>query len=398
MSNLVRKIFYGDDTWVAPAGVTSVTAVSMPINYVVSSANSGSTNASSINIDINNDAYAWGSNVCGALGNGSITVACLPTLVCCGLKWRSISTGGVNKSSAGISTNGDAYAWGSNECGKLGIGSITVQCLPTLVCCGLKWKNITVVAGAGQSTAGITTSGDAYAWGSNECGVLGNGSITAVCLPTLVCCGLKWRQLSGSHGGAGSYMVGLTTTRDAYAWGSNDCGALGIGSISVKCLPTLVCCGLKWRQVSAGAASVIGITTTCDAYAWGQNRCGILGNGSINVACLPTLVCCGLKWRQVSIGDCHAVGITYDGDMYAWGSNACGALGNGSITVACLPTLVCCGLKWRYGLARTQYSLGVTVDGDMFAWGTNVCGVQGNGSITATCLPTLVCCAKTWLP
>lgn len=47
----------------------------------------------------------------------------------------------------------------------------------------------------GTSSFGISIDGDAYGWGTNVCGVLGNGSITVACLPTKVCCGKTWLPL-----------------------------------------------------------------------------------------------------------------------------------------------------------------------------------------------------------
>lgn len=393
--NLVRKVYAADATWTAPGGVTSVTAITIPLNQVLNTNSYTGNNFAAIDSLCNG--YAWGNNICGSLGNGSITVACLPTSISCSFKWRVLSAGW-NCHMTGVITVGDAYAWGSNECGALGVGSITVACLPTLVCCGLKWKTISAGGATNQPvTTGITTAGDGYAWGNNSFGQFGNGSTTTACLPSLICCGFKWKQIFAGS----SHAMGINTLCDAYGWGSNSCGVLGIGTTggTGKCLPVLVCCGIKWKQiVSTGLFTTGGLAVDGTAYAWGSNVCGAVGDGSVTLRNLPVPVSGGLKFKQLAAGGCVMVGITTAGDAYAWGSNVCGALGNGSITVACVPTLVCCGLKWKYINVGLQSVYGITTDGDMYAWGNNNCGQLGNGSITVACLPTLVCCGLKWLP
>lgn len=252
--------------------------------------------------------------------------------------------------------------------------------------------------GPGLFSLGITCDGNMWGWGNG--GALGNADAT-VCQPTLVCCGIKWKYVHASTGGS-SY--GIDTAGNGYAWGSNSCGVLGIGSVTTASLPTPICCNLKWKMFAGtGPTSnsfAIGITCSGDMYAFGNNTNGQFGNGSGgNCACQPTLVCCGIKWKTGAVGpNGTTYGIDFQGNLYAWGVATQGALGNNTTTSTCLPTLVCCAFKWKAIAAACNFAVGITAEGVMYAWGANSCGQIGNNTITQTCQPTQTCCGFSWGP
>lgn len=394
-NNLIKKVFFTDCSWTAPAGVKSVRISALKHAAIRKFA---ATQLSGYVIDANDDMYAWGSNLCGQLGIGSITAQCLPTLVCCGLKWASLAMNSHSSSQVmgGITTTGEAYTWGEGFCGDLGNGTITNACLPTPVSCGFRWKSLNMANGL---AIGIRDNGDAYAWGNNHCSAFGNGTILDVqCLPTpQLCCGLKWRSI----GVGDEFGAGISVDCLGYSWGTNCGGKLGRGDTGPHSQPNLICCGLKWKQLSVGSHHMVGLTVDNLVYAWGCNSCGKLGIGSLTAKCQPVPVClAGVQMRavQVAAGDGYTMAITPEGDAYAWGSNLCGQLGNGSITAACVPTLVCCGIKWHWLSAGNNHSLGMSINGELFTMGSGGCGRLGVGSITPNCLPMLVCCPKTNVP
>jgi len=75
-----------------------------------------------------------------------------------------------------IATDGRVFTWGRNETGQLGLGDVDNRSAPTEV---KALAGIKVVDGAcGKShTVVVTADGNAYAWGSNKHGPLGVGSI-----------------------------------------------------------------------------------------------------------------------------------------------------------------------------------------------------------------------------
>lgn len=80
--------------------------------------------------------YAWGHNVSGQVGCGTIlsTVQPIPKLlhiVLNGKKVVHISCG--DSSSVAVTDNGEVYSWGHNGVGQLGIGNCTSQAEPQKV-------------------------------------------------------------------------------------------------------------------------------------------------------------------------------------------------------------------------------------------------------------------------
>ncbi len=79
-----------------------------------------------------------------------------------------------------------------------------------------------------------------------------------------------------------THTCGTTLGGDAYCWGSNVLGQLGDGnaysSVPVT-TPVRVAGGLSLSSVSVGRHHACGITTAGIAYCWGDNASGTLGTG-----------------------------------------------------------------------------------------------------------------------
>ena len=196
-------------------------------------------------------AYCWGWNVHGELGNGATTNSSSPVAVAGGLKFSAVSAGGDH--TCGITPGGVAYCWGFNYYGELGTGSTTTpqQCsstsaivvplefpcstMPVAVTGGLAF--VAVSAGE-QHSCGLTTSAQAYCWGFNGFGQLGNGSTTDSSSPVAVG-GFNFQSVSAGLGNH-AHSCGLTTGGVAYCWGANYSGQLGNGSTTNSSTPVRV--------------------------------------------------------------------------------------------------------------------------------------------------------------
>jgi choice-of-anchor C domain-containing protein len=85
--------------------------------------------------------------------------------------------------SLALQGDGTVWAWGGNEAGELGDGTITRRFAPVQVQ-GLV-APVAIAAGAAQSLA-VLRGGTAMAWGSNSHGELGDGTTTDRLIPTAV--------------------------------------------------------------------------------------------------------------------------------------------------------------------------------------------------------------------
>jgi alpha-tubulin suppressor-like RCC1 family protein len=128
---------------------------------------------------VNGSAWCWGSNSAGQIGNGTIggSVAA-PVPVSGGLTFTKISAGG--RHTCGLTTAGSVYCWGHGSDLQLGRGGETGSGFdsgtPQSVTGGelsAGAKFTTISAGARHSCA-VADDGNAYCWGSDIYGALGN--------------------------------------------------------------------------------------------------------------------------------------------------------------------------------------------------------------------------------
>jgi alpha-tubulin suppressor-like RCC1 family protein len=153
----------------------------------------------------------------------------------------------------------------------------------------------------------------------------------------------------GSISAGSFHTCGVTTTGQAYCWGFNEWGQLGDGtrSTSPSPTPTAVVGGLNFASISVGNLHTCGITTTGQAYCWGNGVGGRLGDGTTTDRRLtPTAVAGGLNFASISAGGAHTCGTTPTGQAYCWGTGAYGTLGNGTTADRLTPTAVGGGLTF----------------------------------------------------
>jgi alpha-tubulin suppressor-like RCC1 family protein len=340
--------------------------------------------------------YCWGG---GYLGNGTSNgTSTAPVAVAPTLRFQQVSAA-LNHSCA-VTTDYRAYCWGFNADGSLGDGTKTDRLTPVPVAGGLRFRQVD----AGDAhTCGVTyLDNRAYCWGYGGEGQLGVGTALPATrpTPTAVVGGLRFRQVSAGGGRdgqeqTGAHSCGVTTSDEAYCWGDNRVGQLGIGGTmgGFNYTPTRVTGGHRFRQIEAGVDYTCAVTTTNRAYCWGYGRQGQIGDGKTYLRFSPSAVAGGHAFARVTTGRFHTCAETTLNRAYCWGLNggtAAGALGDGTTTQRLTPVAVSGGLFFSQVSAGYSQTCARTDAGVGYCWGTNDRGQLGDGTTTTRLRPVRV--------
>ena len=337
------------------------------------------------------------------------------------VKFNQISSSSIGSFSLAVGSDGNAYAWGDNTYGQLGDGTTNTRTTPVPVLkpagAPIDFTYVQVSAGWRHSMA-VGSDGYAYAWGFNPYGQLGNNTTSdsdvANHVPTRVrdpdsptnkSKGLKAIQVSAGI----AHSLAMSSDGYVYAWGYNLYGRLGnnTDNYEANLVPTRVRDpdsptnkrkGLKAIQISVGGWHSLAVGSDGYAYAWGYNRDGQLGNNTTTNSAIPVHVydpdspankSKGLKAVQVSAGWHHSMAIDDEGNTRVWGDNQYGQLGNNTTTNSAIPVHVrnpdsptdtSKELNAIQISAGGWHSLAVGSDGYAYAWGNNQYGELGNNT------------------
>lgn len=175
-------------------------------------------------------ASCWGGNAYGELGNGSTVPATAPTNIASTELFASVSAGG--NYTCAVTTRSEAFCWGHGSNGKLGNGSANTTSVPTRVAGNLSFRELDT---GSNHTCARTTSGTAYCWGADALEALGNGENIPdqkeylSLIPSAVQSAQQFDHIVASPD---DFSCGITAARQAFCWGTNRIGTLGIGSVS----------------------------------------------------------------------------------------------------------------------------------------------------------------------
>ncbi|CUU56460.1 Alpha-tubulin suppressor [Parafrankia irregularis] len=325
-------------------------------------------------------ARAWGHNTFGQLGNGTTGAASfspVPVTDLTGLDDVRAIAGG---SGSGFALNGDGtvWAWGLNNVGQLGNGTVINSNVPVQVA-GLDDIRA-IAAGSNGNGYALRSDGTVWAWGDNSAGQLGiNQAIASSTVPVQVL-GLTGIRAIASDGGA---AYALRRDGSVWAWGLNTFGQLGVGTTTPSPLPIQLLGLSGIRAIAARDNSAYALRSDGTVWAWGENGVGQLGNGTNATSLVPTPVLNLAKIRRIAAGVDSAYALDETGTVWAWGGNTLGQLGNGSNAPSSLPIPVTgqTGLVGAVAIAagaNSAYAL--RWDGTAFAWGNNGLGQLGNGN------------------
>ncbi len=218
---------------VAVKGLTGVKAISAGANYSLALLSNGTV-------------MAWGENESGQLGTGDTTPSSVPVAVKHLTGVSAISAGG--EFSLALLSDGTVMAWGNDEEGQLGNttleeGSDVPVAVETLT-------GVAAIAAGDNHGLALLSGGTVMAWGADSFGELGNGTTKAQEATPVAVTGLSGATVI-SAGAQDS--VALLGSGSVATWGTDESGVLGNGSSSgFSDVPVTVVGLTKAASVSAG--------------------------------------------------------------------------------------------------------------------------------------------------
>ncbi|MEQ1593518.1 MAG: hypothetical protein ABL985_00305 [Casimicrobium sp.] len=167
----------------------------------------------------------WGSGISGQFGNGTTVLSSnVPAAAATGITNATMVTAGGSHVCAANGTTGDAWCWGDRGFGQVGDGVISSSVRTSPYYFGVSFRPTKIYA-ANAGNCGVV-SGQAFCWGLNNQGQLGN-----VGLPT----GNSGLPLpvTGQSSGVATMAAGLnhacaiSTAGAISCWGDNTVGQRG---------------------------------------------------------------------------------------------------------------------------------------------------------------------------
>jgi len=361
----------------------------------------------------------WGSTALGVSG----TLATRPVVVTTLPGATAIAAGGTNACALAA---GRLYCWG--QLTEVNSAPSWRRTLPDTVPGGAVFGNVTT----SLHDCALAVTGAAYCWGQNDNGELGIGSLATSfdSTPLAVAGGITFASVSAGPW----HSCGLTAGGQAYCWGDNQVGELGDTSAAMDstcgyfanrlCAPTPVPVqgGLQFRSVAAGGLFSCGVTIAGKGYCWGWNPEGSLGTPFASGHCIwptgstPTVgdtePCARFPipvqldgpgsdslFAEISVGPGHACALTTGGRVFCWGTNYSGELGRGDTTrygcgseTPCVPRarlVLHAPGSWVHVTAGGDFTCGLTADHTAYCWGSGG-GNLGNGGTTPAYFPVAV--------
>lgn len=351
----------------------------------------------SCGLDPAGNAYCWGLNNRGQLGDGTadqIDYSTEPTAVDTDLTFVSLDAGGDH--TCGVTTDEEVHCWGDNYRGQLGVDPVGGH-EDTPVPADTDEQFDSVSAGHSH-TCGVTTDEEVHCWGEFKWGQLGHVQPGPAAANT----DEEFNSVSAGF----QHTCGVTTDGNVYCWGSNDSGRLGDGTSDWRIDPepvdaTNLAADEEFLSVSSGQhAHSCGVTIDAagdrSAYCWGRNEDGELGDGTTDERNIPTPVDTdaldgGEQFDSISAGHNYSCGMTTDDEdrreAFCWGDNWAGQLGDGAREDTTTPQPVTTDSLEPDDQFETvstsrypQHSCGVTTFGNAFCWGANDSGQLGDGT------------------
>ncbi|MFC5404793.1 S-layer homology domain-containing protein [Cohnella soli] len=243
----------------------------------------------------------------------------------------------------------------------------------------------TVIAGEGHTVV-LKSDGTVWAWGANNYGQLGMGTVGKDSSTPVQVSNLSDVVAIAAEGGQSflktGHTVALKSDGTVWTWGNNENGQLGIGTLDKGSpVPVQVPNLSDVVAITAGSLHTMALKSNGTVWAWGYNYYGQLGNGKTGSSTVPVQVSNLSGVISISAKYMQSSAVRSDGTVWTWGSNFYGQLGydtgkKNNPTPKQVPKV-----KGIVSIAQGQlFTAALGSDGTVWTWGLNLFGSLGNGT------------------
>lgn len=291
------------------------TPVTIPANWIQIA-----TGGYSYSIGIRSDGtlWSWGFNSEGELGQNNLIHRSSPTQIGTS-RWSQIVA--ANYHNLAIRSDGTLWGWGGNDCGQLGQNNIDNRSSPVQIGTDNSWVMISANA---NSSFALRNDGALFAWGLNASGQLGLNDIIDRSSPVQVGTS-SWSMVN--TGGTTTYAIRSDNT--LWGWGLNDGWQVGDTTQTYRSSPVQLTADngvVSFTQIAGGDKHGLALDNKGWLYAWGSNNVGCLGLGSVGPGMTyrsrPTLISTNAGFSKVFAVNFNSAGLKADGTVWWWGSSS----------------------------------------------------------------------------
>ncbi|HBI15855.1 MAG TPA: hypothetical protein DDY20_10150 [Desulfobulbaceae bacterium] len=320
--------------------------------------------------------WGWGLNAWYQLGEGGIySYYNTPVQIGTDTDWKAVSAG--YKHTVAVKNDGTLWEWG-----QLCRDTQIYQSVPLQIGTDTDWA--AVAAGAYFNIA-LKTDGTLWGWGSNSNGQLGLDDITYSTqnAPVQIGTDTTWTKMAAGS----SHTIARKENGTLWAWGANGDGQLGIETYGQEIAPVQVGTETTWTDdITAGSWHTLARKANGTLWAWGNNDDGQLGDGTIVTKNYPVQIP-GSTWTSVAAGNWHSLARKVEWEstywaktLWPWGLNSYGQLGDGTTINQNAPVNGIPYMNWATMEGGGYFSIGLMEDGRLWAWGDNTYGQLGDGT------------------
>jgi alpha-tubulin suppressor-like RCC1 family protein len=316
--------------------------------------------------------YTWGYNNQGQLGLGDTVTRESPVQVA-GTNWAA--TSGLIEANNGvpraIQADGSLFTWGNNVFGTVGDNTVVLKSSPVQVG-SEEWYAIS--SGRGFGLFAIKPDKSLWAWGYNANGQLGDGTVISRSSPVQIGALTNWEQVSTSS----YHTAAVKTDGTLWTWGRGNNGVTGHDNTVNLSSPVQVGALSNWARVGTCFGDfVTAVKTDGTLWAWGLNNLGQLGDGTVISKSSPVQIGALTNWLNSAHGDAFSVAVKTDGTFWAWGKNASGQLGDNTNVSKSSPVQVGALTDWVKGRGGSDGTMAIRSSGGLYFWGQSAQGSSG---------------------